>query len=141
MIGNSLAIAVSGVNAAQTRLAVSADNVANQQSLAAPNAAAPAPDAGQNEGGRALFQPVRVIDQPLQGGGVRSATALVDPSAVQRFDPSAADANADGLVDRPNVRIEREMVEQIFARAQFNANLATIRAADELLESTLDILA
>lgn len=144
MIGNSFAIGVSGLGAAQSRLAISANNVVNQQSVAPPSVEANdvrRNDALRDDAGRDLFQPLRAVDQPLENGGVRSLPALVDPSSVQRFDPSAPDADAEGLVNRPNIQPEREVAEQIFARTQFQANLATVRAADELLESTLDILA
>ncbi|NQW08275.1 MAG: hypothetical protein HQ481_00130 [Alphaproteobacteria bacterium] len=135
-ITNGLNIGLSGLQAAQERFRTSADNVANVRSVAAPSVDGPTTDADGNP----LFQPSRAVDQSVQGGGVRSTQQLVDPSAVQQFDPDAPDAGENGLVNRANVELDREVAEQITAQRQFEANLATIRAADELAESTLDIL-
>src|SRR3546814_13695058 len=80
-----------------------------------------------------------MVDQPGADGGVRSTRLLADPTSVQQYDPSAPDADADGLVNRPNVDLARETVDQIAGQRQFEANLATVRAADELLRATRDI--
>ena len=137
-ISNALNTALSGAQAASQRFGVSAENVANLRSVANPSTD-PNRETTDPEG-RTLFNPTRAVDQTTASGGVRSTRQLVDPSAVQQYDPTASDANADGIVNRPNVSIEQEVVSQISAQRQFEANLATIKAADELTESTLDIL-
>ena len=134
-ITNALSSAVSGALASDRRFATSANNVANLRSVAAPSAQGPAVDGN----GSPLFRPARSVDQTTATGAVRSGTLLVDPSSVQEYDPSAADADANGLVNRPNVDLSRETVEQIAGQRQFEANLATIRAADDLLRATIDI--
>lgn len=131
-ITNGIYSALSGANAATRRFDTSASNVANLESVAAPN--------GTDADGNALFRTQRTLDSTTSTGGVRSSQQLADPVSVQRYDPDAPDADGDGLVNRPNVALEREVVDQISAQRQFEANLATIRTADELLESTLDIL-
>ena len=135
-ITNGIYSALSGANAATRRFDTSASNVANLESVAAPNGTAATTDAD----GNALFRTQRTLDSTTSTGGVRSSQQLADPVSVQRYDPDAPDADGDGLVNRPNVALEREVVDQISAQRQFEANLATIRTADELLESTLDIL-
>ena len=137
-ISNALNTALSGAQAAGRRFGVSAENLANLQSVANPSTD-PNRDT-TDAAGRTLFNPSRAVDQTTASGGVRSTRQLVDPSAVQQYDPTASDANAEGIVNRPNVSIEQEVVSQISAQRQFEANLATIKAADELAESTLDIL-
>lgn len=134
-ITNAISSALSGVLAGERRVANSASNVANLRSVAAPSLDGPATDAEGNP----LFRAGRTADQSVAGGGVRSSRLLVDPTAVQQYDPSAPDADADGLVNRPNVDPVRETVDQIVGQRQFAANLATVRAADELLRATLDI--
>ena len=126
---NGLNSALSGVLAGQNRFNVTASNVANVESVGRASY-------GSGDGYAAL----RATDQTTATGGVVGRQALADPSVVQRFDPGAADANADGIVNRPNVDLSREATERISAQAQFEANLATIRTADELAESTLDII-
>ncbi|MCR9070356.1 MAG: flagellar biosynthesis protein FlgG [Alphaproteobacteria bacterium] len=135
-ITNGIYTALSGVTAATRRFDTSAGNVANIESVAAPNGSTATTDAD----GNALFRTQRTLDTTTTVGGVRSSQQLADPVSVQRYDPDAPDADGDGLVNRPNVSLEREAVDQITAQRQFEANLATIRTADELFESTLDIL-
>ena len=134
-IGNAISSALSGVLAAERRIGNSANNVANLRSAAAPGVDGPVTDADGNP----LFRAGRTADVTTPTGGVRSNQLLVDPSAVREYDPSAPDADAEGLVNRPNVDLVRETADQITGQRQFEANLATIRAADELLKATLDI--
>lgn len=134
-ISNAISTALSGILAGERRVGNSASNVANLRSVAAPSVNGPATD----EAGNPLFRPGRSVDVSGPTGGVQSNRLLVDPSAVQEFDPSAPDADADGLVNRPNVDLIRETADRIAGQRQFEANLATLRAADELLQSTLDI--
>jgi len=134
-IGNAISSALSGALAGERRFENSASNVANLRSVAAPSVDGPATD----NAGNPLFRPGRTVDVTAPTGGVTSNRLLVVPSAVQEYDPSAADADADGLVDRPNVDLVRETADRISAQRQFEANLATIRTADELLKATLDI--
>lgn len=135
-ITNSLYTALSGLNAATRRFDNSASNVANVNSVAVENATSPTTDAE----GRDLFQTWRAVDSTTEGGAVRSTRQLANPVSVQQYDPDAADADPDGLVNRPNVDLNREVVDQISAQRQFEANLATVRTADDLFKSTLDIL-
>ena len=135
-ITNGLYSALSGATAATRRFDTSAANVANLESVAAPNGSTEATDAA----GNTLFRPQRTVDSTTATGGVRSTQQLADPTSVQRYDPDAPDADGGGLVNRPNVALEREVVDQITAQKQFEANLATVKTADELFESTLDIL-
>lgn len=134
-IGNAISSALSGALAAERRIGNSANNVANLRSVAAPSVDGPTTDASGNP----LFRPGRTAEVTSPTGGVRSNQLLVTPSAVQEYDPSAPDADAEGLVNRPNVDLVRETANQIAGQRQFEANLATIRAADELLQSTIDI--
>lgn len=127
--------AVSGLQAAQTQLRVSADNVANARSVAAPQADGRATD----DSGRPLFRPGRTTLQAQEAGGVRAGVESVRPPSVERFEPDAPDANAQGVVNRPNVSFVRETTTQIAAQAQFDANLATVRTSDEMTESLLDV--
>jgi flagellar basal-body rod protein FlgC len=135
-ITNGIYSALSGLDAATRRFDNSARNVANVESVVVRDATAPTTDAE----GRDLFRTQRTLDTTTQTGGVRSTQQIADPVSVQRYDPDAPDADGEGLVNRPNVSLDREVVDQISAQRQFEANLATIRTADELFESTLDIL-
>lgn len=128
--------AVSGLLAGANRFQNSANNVANLESRSGPNPTRPGEVVDDADG---TFRPTDVTAQSSQFGGVTTSTQLRDPSSIQRFDPTAPDADENGTVFRGNVPLEREVTEQIGAQRQFEANLAVVRAADELLQSTIDI--
>jgi len=130
-----MSIGLSGAVAAQRRFETTANNVANLRSTAAPSVAGPATD----DQGEALFRPARQVDRSAAGGGVLSTRQLIDPASVRAFEPSAPDADRDGLVNRPNLDIARETVERLTSKRQLEASLATIRTADDLLRATIDI--
>jgi flagellar basal-body rod protein FlgC len=132
---NGLNTAVSGLQAAQTQLSVSANNVANVRSVAAEDVRGPA----QDDAGRNLFRPGRTALQAQETGGVRAGVEPVRPPSVERYNPDAPDANAEGLVNRPNVSLVQETATQIKAQAAFNANLATVETSDEMTEKLLDV--
>jgi len=124
-------ISVSGLMAQSKRLAVSADNVANMRSRGVdPNGPAEQPGA---------FQPKRVQDVSVGAGGVRGEVRPVTPPSVQTHEPSSPDADAEGLVHRPNVNLAEELVIQMQAQRSYEANAAAIRTQDEVTDTLLDI--
>lgn len=127
--------ALSGAVAAARREEVVASNVANLRSRAAPpkSTDATAPD------GTPLFRPGQVVETSNAGGGVRATVLAVDPTSIQQFEPDAPDANAEGVVDRPNVDLAQQQANQIVAQRAFEANLKVIQTADELEKALLDI--
>ncbi len=131
---------LSGVLAAQNRFESSANNIANIRSVSGPNPAVGEEPTRINADGTPVFRPTVAQDTTTTSGAVRSGQTLANPSAVQIFDPSAADAAEDGTVFRGNVDIGREVTEQVRATAQFEANLQAIRVQDEALEEAIDIL-
>lgn len=135
---SGISAAISGLLAASTRLAGSANNIANAQSQgkALNQPFIPDPNAPPDPG----YQPVRTEQTPLlNGGGTRATFAPVRPAAVPVFNPDAIDANGEGIVSRPNVELENEITDQILSVRSFEANLKTVQAADEITKSLLDI--
>jgi flagellar basal-body rod protein FlgC len=134
---DALGIGVSGVLAAQNRVGLNAANTANQTTSAPrPEGTNRAEQARNYEG----YRPARAADSSqATGGGVVSGQSLVDPSFVLAFEPDNVNADADGIVARPNVDLAQERVDTLSARHSFNANIATIRTADEMMGTLLDI--
>lgn len=129
---STFATAVSGLAAQSTKLAVSADNVANLRSRGVdPKASTPDPDA---------FVPKRTELVATAHGGVRAVAVPVAPPSVPEYDPGDPGADALGVVPRPNVSLARETVAQIEALRAFQANVAVIEAEDERLGALLDLL-
>ena len=123
--------ALSGLAAQSKRLEVSANNIVNLRSTGVQSGAAPRP--GE-------YVPQQVALSSRAGGGVSAVAVAVDPSSVAAYEPSAPDADADGIVNRPNVNLVQEIVTLIDARRSYQANLAVIRAEDRILGDLLDIV-
>jgi len=103
-------IAQSGLDAAATRVGISAHNVANALT--------------------AGFVPSRVSSAELAGGGVTTSVApAVDPGAEARADQAMLAPSRTDLVT--------EIVAQGEAARLHQANLASLRTADELFEAAL----
>ena len=98
------------------------------------------PEPQTDAAGNPLFRPSRTQNVDFSNGGVRTSTLLANPVSIQEYQPDASDAGADGLVNRPAVSAETEVVDQLSARRALEANLATVRTADELLEEIIDII-
>ncbi len=129
---SAIGIARSGLDASLLRLTASAANIANAQ------ASGVVPGSGAGSGQQA-YQPVRVEISPLAGGGVQSRLAPVDPAYRLTYDPASRHADARGMVAAPNVDIAGELVEQIAAKAAFQANFKILSTAAELERRTLQI--
>ena len=112
--------ALSGLSAASRRIAVSADNIANQFSK--------------------NYTPKQVDQVSLSGGAVQAIVKDVNPATIPVFNPLDPDADANGTVQLPNVDLANELVNQTIASYDFKANLQSIKAADNLQKSLLDIL-
>lgn len=124
-------IALSGLNAAERRLSVSANNTANMSTT------------GRVENGVRVSEPYtpQRVQQVSQGdGGVRADVSASDPATYPVYNPADPGADANGIVRQPNVSPENEAVNQITATYDFKANLKTMKAQDTMAKSLLDIL-
>ena len=128
-------ISLSGLTAQAKRLSVSADNLANLRSAGVD----PAAESSDGAAADPVFRPQRVIDVARSGGGVRAEAVPVSPPSVPLFDPSDPRADANGLVHRPNVSLEEELVTQKIAQHVFRANLRALQAQNEMLGTLLDL--
>lgn len=127
-------IALSGLNAAEKRIGVSASNVANLSSTAR-----------TAEDGSLVndpYRPQRVEQSSLASGGVRADVVEVsNPTIRVAASPDDPLAAADGTVEIPNVSLEEEVVNQVQATYDFKANLKVLETQKEMDEALLDISA
>jgi len=73
-------------------------------------------------------------------GGVRVAAIEEDASEGPLvYDPGHPDADANGYVRFPNVRVTDEIVDLMEARRVYEANATVFQAAKQLLRRALDI--
>jgi flagellar basal-body rod protein FlgC len=135
--------AVSGLAASTAELAASASNVANAQTVGplAGTGWGPASIVGAAGAGPAAqaYQPLTTVQYTAPGGGVATRFAAVSPGTQPAYDPQSSYADAQGLVAQPDVDENQEAVNQIGALSAFKANLAVLRASDEMQQSLLAI--
>ena len=128
-------IAQSGLTAAQTRVGVSAANIANARSTAQTDA--------QGNVTNQPYEARRVqLTQPVPGGGV-VADVVIDQNPTVRVQAFESDVLAapDGSIEVPNVNYAEELIEQQMATYDFKANLKVLETQKEMEETLLDVLA
>lgn len=120
-------ISASGLTAESLRLAVIADNLANQDSVATPGA----PGAYRRQ--FVVLQPIPPARGGSVGQGVRVAAVLPMPGPLTlTYDPTSPYANAQGYVVTSNVHLATEMTDLIAASAAYNANATAFQAGKAL---------
>lgn len=122
---------LSGLKAAERRLEVSTNNIANFQSTTT------------IEDGQLInrpYQPSYVIQISDTTGGTRTLTSPIDPPTIPSFDPDAVTADENGIVQLPNVDLAKETVNQISAKAAYQSSLATIQKSEEVFDELLNII-
>lgn len=126
-----LSIATSGLRAQSTKLATSANNIANVNTTGA--LAEDNPDTG-------AYAPIDTVLETQNGGGVAASTQTRQNPYTTVYDPSSVYANADGLISAPNISLEEEIVDTKIAEIAYKANAKLISVAKELDEALLDTL-
>ena len=77
----------------------------------------------------------------MPAGGVEVAGVLTDQSpALERYDPTHPDADANGYVAYPDINPLTEMVDLMGATRSYGLNATAIQAEKNMVTSSLDIL-
>ncbi|SRR5579871_4683893 len=119
-------IALSGLVAATTALTASASNLANAGDTA-------------KVGAKPAYNPRAVHDTSAPGGGVVATVVTLKPGQMLAFDPTSAMANAQGLVQAPEIDPVSEISNQIAAGHAFAFSLEALKAADDEQKTLLDL--
>ncbi|WP_373086801.1 flagellar basal body rod C-terminal domain-containing protein [Sneathiella sp.] len=121
-----LGSALSGMDAATKRIDVSAQNIVNVNSVG-------------TKSEQTSYKAVEAI-QTSDGNGAPTVTVRErTPSTVTTYAPNSLLANADGLVESPNVDIASELVSQDVAVNSYKASVKMFQVWDEMQKATLDI--
>jgi flagellar basal-body rod protein FlgC len=93
------------------------------------------------DGPRRFEVPVLETDGPTGSAtGVHVAGVQEDTSAGQLvYDPGHPDADKNGYVHYPNVRVTDEMVDMMDARRVYEANASVFQTAKGMLKQALNI--
>lgn len=123
--------------AEQTRLDVISENIANANTTHGPD-------------GKPYQRQVVVFESALQQAMNNDGTISMAPIEVAHietdntppikiYDPGNPDADANGMVETPNIDINEEMADMISASRTFEANLAVVKNDRAMAMETLSI--
>lgn len=138
-----LTVNASGMQAQSTRMRMMAENLANAQTTRTPqggpyqrkDVVLEAGDAGSSFG--AHF--TSAMAEPLIG--VRVSEIIETEDAIEmRYDPSHPDANDDGYVAFPRVNPAEELINLQGAARAYEANIAAMNTAKEMIRRSMDLL-
>jgi flagellar basal-body rod protein FlgC len=129
-------IAASGMSAQRLRVQLAASNIANAETTRTA-------EGGPYKRKEPVFQELLMGDTqdgvPVTGVAVSAVQSSNDPF-VSKYDPSHPDADANGMVQYPNVNPVDEMVNLTEASRSFEANVAVVRAVRTMELSAQDLL-
>lgn len=149
----TLRIAASGLSAQRQRVETIATNIANAETTRTADGTPYRRRVLQLEAQRFAEQsndPLAVnalhnLADPASGSmdgahGVRVAAVVEDASEGPLvYDPGHPDADGNGYVRYPNVRVTDEMISLLDARRIYEANATVFQSAKQMLRSSLDI--
>ncbi len=129
-------IAASGMYAQRLRVQLAASNIANAETTRTS-------EGGPYRRKEPVFQSM-LLEQtrdgtPVTGVAVAGVQTSQDPF-ISKYDPSHPDADANGMVQYPNVNPVEEMVNLTESERSFEANVAVVRAVRTMELSAQDLL-
>ena len=121
-------IAISGMEAQNKRIEIISSNVANAQTT----------EAGNGE-------PYRRLEAAFKSngeiGGVELDEIFADNSEFLKVsDPGNPLADENGYISMPNVNLPVEMMNLNMATRAYQANIATLKRYQQMMETTLELL-
>ena len=139
---NALRVSSSGLTAQRVRMNLAANNLANINTTKTP------------EGGPYRRKDVVFASQPLEKSfgdtlnsrmtgklsEVRVAGIIDDPRPPhEKHDPQHPDADENGYVKTPNIKLMEEMVNMLSATRSYEANVTAIKATKDMALKALEI--
>jgi len=129
---NSLDVSASGLRAERARMDMVAQNIANA------NVTRTA-EGGPYRRREILFESIMKNGRTGQGG-VEISGVVEDMSPFIKIkDPGHPDADSNGMVLMPNVKMPFEMVDMITAARAYEANLNMVKSFRDMVERALSI--
>jgi flagellar basal-body rod protein FlgC len=129
-------IAASGMSAQRLRVQLAASNIANAETTRTPEGG---PYKRKDPVFQAMLMGETADGMPVTGVAVSSVQTSND-AFISKYDPSHPDADANGMVQYPNVNPVDEMVNLTEASRSFEANVAVVRAVRTMELSAQDLL-
>ena len=129
-------IAASGMSAQRLRVQLAAANIANSETTRTPEGG---PYRKKEPVFQELLMGATLDGTPVTGVQVAGIQASSDPF-ISKYDPNHPDADANGIVQYPNVNPVEEMENLTEASRSFEANIAVVRSVRTMELSAQDLL-
>jgi flagellar basal-body rod protein FlgC len=130
---SSVSVSASGLRAQSLRMRIIAENLANQDSVAATPGGTPYR--------RKVVTFTPDLDRDTGATGVKVTSIVNDKSPFNRiYQPGNPAADAQGYVNMPNVNGLIEAADMKAAQRAYEANLNAIEAARGMTSRTIDLL-
>ena len=129
MIG-AISTALTGLFAASKRVEASANNIANASSAGSLDPASP----------NKPYQALTTVQTANGTGGTSAVNIPKNPGVVNAYAPDSPFANSQGLVGTPDVDLAEEAVNLKLAEIAYKANIATLKAAEDMAEEANRLL-
>ena len=139
---NSLDISSSGLSAQRIRMNVISSNLANINTTRTPEGGPykrkDVVFAASNENG--LFKNILNSSMEKKNSGVNVVGITEDNGEpLLKYDPDHPDADENGYVSMPNIKLMEEMVNMISATRSYEAGVAAIKATRSMALKALEI--
>lgn len=124
-----ISTALSGLQAASTRVGAAANNIANVSSAGSTDPA-----------GKKPYTPQDVIQTSTPNSGVKTTLRDRDPATVPAYAPNTSYADENGQVAAPNIDLAGEITSMTQAKHAYEASLKVIETAKELDDALNEIV-
>ena len=139
---STLSIGASGMAAERARAEALTENLANAETTRTPEGGPYRRKDVVFESAPAVSPFSSVFNAEFQSaGGVKVAGVVTDNSPPEmRYLPGHPDANAEGYVAFPHVNPAEDMVDLMSASRNYEANIAAMNAAKDMIQKSIDLL-
>jgi len=130
---NAMQTGASAMRSQSTRIRIISENIANAESMATD-------PSGEPYRRRSVsFQ--SELDRATGANKVKVGGVIEDQSDFQlRYEPNHPAADGNGYVKAPNVNVMVETMDMRTAQRSYEANLASVKAAQSMMMRTIDLL-
>jgi flagellar basal-body rod protein FlgC len=137
-LSNAISASASALAVERARLETAVSNLANSESTRGADG-----KPYRRRGVVLASEPVNPFEAAMgraSAVGVRVAEIVEDQTPPQRrYQPGHPDADAEGWVAFPNVDVSAEMIDMVSAARAYQANLAAVGLAREMVQRALDL--
>lgn len=136
----TMEIGHSALRAQTTRLNTISSNLANTETTQTP-------EGGPYQKKSVVFESTENgfqghLDKSMggAGGGVRVREIISDQGGGKMvYEPSHPDADEEGYVEKPDISLVEQMTDMMSAKGSYKANVETIKSAQDMAKSALEI--